>query len=376
MGRSIVLGVRGFAVAILLVGIVNAPALAAGSSATCESPGGQPRAGAGDAVANGVTVVSPCLAWFVGAISHPSGSEPLIERWNGTAWKTQSAPNPGNAMLADVVATSSSNAWAVGRRFVGSTIHPLIERWNGAAWKVQRLPNPDAKGALTGVTATSSSDAWAVGTANENTLIEHWNGSVWKVVPSPNPGTSRDLQGVDATSPSNAWAVGSAMTRAGLGPLILHWNGRKWLVQRNPDLGVGVSAVLFGVTATSSTNAWAVGLQNHGTGQDQLVLHWNGTAWKVQSSQSPPGLSELHGVVATSATSAWAVGFRERTGGAPDQTLMEHWNGTSWKIVSSPNPRATLDRLYAVDAESPHDVWGVGTYSNGSSLRPLAFERT
>jgi hypothetical protein len=215
-----------------------------------------------------------------------------------------------------------------------------------------------------------------VGTPNDDTLIEPRNGSAWKVIPSPNPGTQRDLERVAAISPSNAWAVGSAVTRSGLGPLILHWNGQRWLVQRNPDLGAGVTAVLYDVAATSSTDAWAVGLQNHGTGQSELVLRWNGTAWKVQLSPSPRGLSELHGVVATSATNAWAVGYRARTGGSPDQTLLEHWNGTSWKIVSSPNPRAGLDRLLAVDAASPHDVWAVGTYSNGSSLRPLAFERT
>lgn len=44
--------------------------------------------------------------------------------------------------------------------------------------------------------------------------------------------------------------------------------------------------------------------------------------------------------------------------------------------MASLNPRAGLNTLNAVDADSPHDVWAVGAYSNGSTLRPLAFQRT
>jgi len=72
-----------------------------------------------------------------------------------------------------------------------------------------------------------SSDAWAVGadtdfvTSFEN-VIEHWNGTAWTVVPS----AVRDgsLFGVTATSTANAWAVGSGNS----GPLIEHWNGSRW----------------------------------------------------------------------------------------------------------------------------------------------------
>jgi hypothetical protein len=132
---------------------------------------------------------------------------------------------------------------------------------------------------------------------------------------------------------------------------------------------------MFAVTATSHTNAWAVGLQSRGGPATPLVLHWNGTAWKVQSSPSPGVTSRLLGVVATSATNAWAVGFQQHSNGSPELTLMEHWNGAAWKVVASPNPRSGLDHLNAVDMESPDDVWAVGMYSNGSSLRPLAFHR-
>jgi hypothetical protein len=81
-------------------------------------------------------------------------------------------------------------------------------------------------------------------------------------------------------------------------------------------------------------------------------------------------------VVALSPSDAWAVGDQSKTRTSAARTLLEHWNGTSWKVVASPNPRAGLNTLFAVDADSPQDVWAVGTYSNGSALRPLAFQRT
>ncbi len=276
MVRSLTRCVRGLAVVVVLGGLVGVPSPA--SSATCRSIG-QPHAGAGSAAAVDVTVVSSCLAWFVGNIGNASGGGPLIERWNETSWKTQQAPNPGDGGLAGVAAVSSSYVWAVGSFIVGAHSRALIERWNGTRWKVQPSPHPDPDDSLQDVSVNSATDAWAVGTANGGfALAEHWNGTAWKVVPTPDP-------------PS----------------------------------GYGQS--LSGVASISPTNAWAVGVQ-------------------------------------------------ARTRTSPTRTLMEHWNGTSWRVVASPNPRAGLNTLFAVDADSAQDVWAVGEYSNGRTLRPLAFERT
>ena len=64
------------------------------------------------------------------------------------------------------------------------------------------------------------------------------------------------------------------------------------------------SNVLSGVAVISATNAWAVGNYSNGTiNQAQaLIVHWNGTAWKQQSSPSPgSAVNTLTGVAATSA---------------------------------------------------------------------------
>jgi len=60
---------------------------------------------------------------------------------------------------------------------------------------------------------------------------------------------------------------------------------------------------LDGVTATSATNAWAVGTNfTSSLVDDTLILHWNGKAWSRVTSPNPGGKSGtgLSGVAATS----------------------------------------------------------------------------
>ena len=69
-----------------------------------------------------------------------------------------------------------------------------------------------------------------------------------------------------------------------------------------------------------------------------MIEHWNGTSWEVVP--SPNGGSALNvfeAVAVVAPNDVWAVGYTQNTGG-PTQTLVEHWNGTAWAIVPSPNP--------------------------------------
>jgi hypothetical protein len=260
----------------------------------------------------------------------------------------------------------------------------MIERWNGAAWKLQPTPNPGgANGqALNGVAAISAANAWAVGfygttqsgTGNR-TLIEHWNGAAWSQVPSPNPagGTlSNGLHDVAALSASRAWAVGSYGTSPTASrTLIVRWNGAHWQKVPSPNRGLLINE-LGAVAATSATNAWAVGDYQNGTGTTEktLIEHWNGSSWKLQPSPNPGGAagnSLLGGVAATSATNAWATGYYTG-GGGHGQTLILHWNGRSWKKVPSPNPGVFGNFLGGVTAISATNAWTVGNYTTSTGV--------
>ena len=198
-------------------------------------------------------------------------------------------------------------------------------------------------GNLNGVSADSATDAWAVGYyINPTAQALHWNGTKWSKVASPNPGGTAGnfLTGVSADSATDAWAVGGYInpTTGAEETLVLHWNGTKWSKVASPNPGGTTSNFLTGVSAHSATDAWAVGgYINPTTGASEtLALHWNGTKWSKVASPNPGGSSDysyLNGVSANSATDAWAVGtYGNLTTGA-EETLILHWNGTSWSTA-------------------------------------------
>src|SRR5438067_982720 len=72
------------------------------------------------------------------------------------------------------------------------------------------------------------------------------------------------------------------------------------------------------------------------------------------------------GTAAVAAHAVWAVGDYYSSSGSV-QTLVEHWNGSTWSTVPSPNPGMGYNYLSGVGAVSAHDVWAVGNYAAGSS---------
>jgi hypothetical protein len=170
---------------------------------------------------------------------------------------------------------------------------------------------------------------------------------------------------VTAISGSDVWAVGYYYTGTiGLTGLTLteHWDGISWSVVTSPNVGT-LQNGLFGVAGISSTDMWAVGyyLSANGTPDQTLVEHWNGTSWEVVNSPNESTHDNfLRGVAPISSNDVWAVGYYDTGNGTPDQTLVEHWDGFTWSVVPSPNV-GTFDRLYGVAAVSSSDVWAVGT---------------
>jgi hypothetical protein len=127
--------------------------------------------------------------------------------------------------------------------------------------------------------------------------------------------------------------------------------------------------VLFDVAVLSATDAWAVGdyTVDGYAAVRTLIQHYDGTAWTtVPSPNRLPGtgrnqINSLRGVTAISPSDVWAVGYTVSYDD-PYQTLTMHWNGAEWSIVDSPNytfPGA-YNALLDVAAVSANDVWAVG----------------
>jgi hypothetical protein len=309
---------------------------------------------------NGVVAISASDAWATGCTSClTSTPRTLIVHWNGKAWDRMASPT---GVLSAVTATSATNVWAVGSTSSGKA---LILRWNGKVWK--QVPSPSHAGSgLSGVVATSLGNAWAVG----GSLILHWTGTAWTRVPSPSiKGDLVSLLSVAATSPRNAWAVGSTYsTVSGSQTLIESWNGKVWKRVPSPST-VSNGTGLSGVVALSTGSAWAVGCSECGLGgyAESLIERWNGKTWKQVAVPSRAGNGDLFAVASVSTRSAWAAGGYYAVSGESFsvKTVTERWNGNAWKRVSSPSPGAEAS-VYGLDALSTNNAWAVGAYQTVS----------
>lgn len=324
-------------------------------------------------------------AWAVGDSYQPSNgvNHTLAEHWNGKAWSRLATVDPGtDQQLNGVAVISPRNVWAVG--FTNSSgwwaNRTLVEHWNGSTWRRISSPSPTSgEDELWGVWASSATDVWAAGGASGQTLIEHWNGLSWEVIPTPNASSYDYLHRIAGSSATDVWAVGSAYQNnsSKVTPLVLHWNGSHWSRVTAPALFR--SSYVTGVWSTSTGDAWIVGTW-YGAPPTYtthpLVLHWNGTTWSaVPSPASSTFVPDLWGVAARSSTDAWIVGGSTAPNSGMYRTLIEHWNGTSWTTVASPDRITTgsqpLNALDAVTILPGGLAWATGSYQSGNASGTL-----
>ncbi len=143
----------------------------------------------------------------------------LAEQWNGKDWSLRQVPTPKggkSASLSDVSCTSAAACTAVGGYVHGTRLLPLVERWSGKSWKTQTaVPVPATKtSALSAVSCTSATACEATGFASTPTEIatsEHWNGRKWSLhqIPLPSNGQSDEVSGLSCNSKTACLAVGS-----------------------------------------------------------------------------------------------------------------------------------------------------------------------
>ena len=126
---------------------------------------------------------------------------------------------------------------------------------------------------------------------------------------------------------------------------------------------------LDAVTAISSKDAWAGGYFRDASNNDEpLFEHWNGTAWSVVPSPNP-GYSFIYGMTANSTNDVWAVGSVYDAVHSAFQNLTMHWDGTAWTSIGVPSLGYVNNFLYGVSGTSISDVWVVGTYQKTSTVR-------
>jgi hypothetical protein len=307
--------------------------------------------------------------------------------FDGTTWTAFPAPmikGDNNSFLQGVVAISPTLAWAAGNVINGAHPGQVIEQWNGTKWSL--FPGPKFakkdQADVFAMTSSSANDVWAIGTLVNlgtglvSSLFEHWNGTAWTATTVES--TNEFLFGASADAMNDAWAVGFHGSD-NIGTSAMHWDGTTWKSVATPNVGEGTNK-LNAVLALAPNDVWAVGLSTPVAPPKRaatltLIEHFDGTSWAVVPSpnvgpNSANQSNRLLGLTAHSANDIWAFGsYFAADGSGHQMALLLHWDGTSWTVASSPSPTKggfPCDVLWTGVVSSPGDVWILGSVHDGS----------
>jgi len=295
-------------------------------------------------------------------------------------WSLQTTANPKareEYELQDVSCASSTMCMGVGSdRYRGKG---FLDSWNGGEWKLisdsigeaKAISCPTTTWCMTAAKneAKASSLAWVPPT--------EFTAGYWQITaknpPTPEGATGVTLQDVSCTTESACTAVGNYYA-SGYKPYVARWNGSTWALQSAPAPKEGVAGeAMVSVSCASSTFCVAVGR----AANKPFAESWNGTEWTILSTVNPEGATEagFAGVACSTSSSCMAVGSYHATSFGVDKTLTERWNGSTWAIVSSPNPaKEGLAHLRGVSCLSASSCIAVGSLYSGTF--PLDEETT
>lgn len=307
------------------------------------------------------------------AVGSQTGSASLTfaEIWNGSSWAVAATPNGTGASDGDLSAVSCLSASACVAVGVSGS-GPLAEAWNGTAWRVlDAVDVPDAYAEFTGISCAAVNTCMAVGwsedaSSDQNPLAEEWDGTSWHLLPVPDPGSAFALlRDVSCVSATYCVAVGDAF-----GPLLAEvWDGATWTITPLSTDG-GSYPTLQDVSCVSARYCVAVGDGYSGSDQPLSAI-WDGASWTLVPPPNRPHASAgLYGVSCVSRTACTAAGSGYQ--GHQPMSLIETWNGTSWRIRQAPNP--TVGRFGVSDvscASRTACVW-VGNADSGTSYQTVA----
>lgn len=176
------------------------------------------------------------------------------------------------------------------------------------------------------------------------------------------------VTGVVATSSKNAWAIGLADSRPT--GILLHWNGRRWGRMTLPDAHRFLPMAIYPVSAT---DFW---LAQYNSVAPTEMLHWKNGKWSTLTlpiNADPLLVLGDHDI--------W-VESQEDGPGTPCPILDKvracvvtaHWNGSAW--VNYP---LHASGLLTAAASTPSDIWAVGDVDvsgNGTVFRTALFRWT
>jgi hypothetical protein len=309
-------------------------------------------------------------------VTEPTSEQPGGEKGGGWTVNDVQLYGTSDNSVGAIAGSSPDDIWAVGdflpdlsNSNQDATLS-FAEHYDGTSWTVVPTPNTGVNFNSFYGLAASGGQAWAVGEYlnsryQDRALVETWNGSQWSIADVPQPGSRRDMaMGVSALSPSDVWVVGDQEGSNGkFETLAEHWDGSSWAVVPTPDPG-STGNHLYAVDAVSPDNVWAAGMELNGDSPDQgLVEHWDGSSWSVVPTPDPASADlVMLTAVTANASQVWVAGEADSPEGG-GQPLIESYQDGTWTIPRLPAvpDGANWTNLYGL-AQAGNSVWAVGTY--------------
>jgi hypothetical protein len=315
----------------------------------------------------------------------------IADKWKGgtgASWSEQSIPKPAGATETRLESVSCYGGIcdAVGVYKNSSGEAPMaaegVMTEGSTSWELEypEIP-PSSKGSfLTGISCTAARTCVASGKYEDyagklDTLSEK-GARGWSFMPASSNLVGY-LEGLSCPSSTNCVAAGSyiaSLGNIGYKSLLERWNGTEWLLQSIPN-PTGRNYYLAGVSCASTTACTVVGYYEPNSGPNTpYAERLNGTEWTIQPIPSPAGstLTDLYEVSCISTTECIAIGLYRNSSGV-DLALAERWNGSSWSLMTIPNPTGTKATILTnIKCTSSTMCIAVGTYENSSgTMVPL-----
>jgi hypothetical protein len=302
----------------------------------------------------------------------PSGVGPTEAMLNGTVnpggvetfYQFEYGPDKGYGELATGFAGVGKANVSLSRKITGLTpdtiYHFRLEATNEIGttygediwfntgtneWGMEATPEPaEAKHARLADVSCSAADACAAVGDYSGSSPSPWipyakvqSEGKWSVTSTPQPAGagSTSLTGVSCKAANACTAVGYGYYNGIFKTLAERWNGTAWTIQTTPNVAGATSSLLKDVSCPATNDCTAVGYSTTSGAASTLVEHWNGTSWTIVSSPNPEGFTKsypIH-VSCASASDCWAVGSTSNKS-TVEAALAEHWDGTKWTVNS------------------------------------------
>jgi hypothetical protein len=203
-------------------------------------------------------------------------------------------------------------------------------------------------------------------------------GTAWRLAKIDSVAPDAFLRDVDAVpGRRRAWAVGESSTLSGKAPPSIHFRGRRFaLVPMAEPTDVDQFISLAGVDAVADDDVWAVGWYRSASLQhtQPLIEHYDGSRWRIVPAPGAPQGSdvELTAVSFAGAQEGWAIGEEAAQGQVVQGEVFYHYSDGKWVDATGEIPtldQQTSTELLDIDAEAPDDILisGTGEFDTGQT---------